>query len=140
MYLVIDPANAVPVYVQIIEQIKRAIAARVLRPGEALPSLRETARNLRVNTRTVANAYKQLEIEGVVETRHGAGTFVKETVESGDGFRRETLAKALDSVLLEAFQMEFSFSELQSLFEDRVAHAVDTYAAEHENGGNDEKR
>lgn len=136
MFLVIDPSSAVPAYVQIVEQIKRAIAAGILRPGEALPSLRETALKLRINARTVANAYKELEIQGIIETRHGAGSFVMANAgEPQDGFRRDILARELDAVLLDACQMEFSFDELRCLFEERLTQAAERYASEREAGG-----
>ena len=136
MLLMIDTSSAVPVYAQIVDQIKRALATGVLKSGDCLPSLRETALKLRVNTRTVANAYKQLEIEGIIETRHGAGSYVTaDAREPSDHYRRETLAKAFDAVLLDAYQMDVAFDELKALFEERMARAGETYAAGQDNGG-----
>lgn len=136
MLLMIDTSSAVPVYAQIVDQIKRAVATGVLKAGDCLPSLRDTALKLRVNTRTVANAYKELEIDGVIETRHGSGSYVTANArEPSDTYRRETLAKAFDAVLLDAYQMDVPFDELRSLFEERMTRAAETFAAGQDNGG-----
>ena len=76
MLLKVDTSNSIPVYSQIVNQIKHAIASGILRSGEFLPSLRDTARDLRINPHTVAKAYRELEILGLVRTDHGRGTCV----------------------------------------------------------------
>jgi GntR family transcriptional regulator len=140
MLLMIDTSSAVPVYAQIVDQVRRAIATGVLKSGDCLPSLRDTALKLRVNARTVANAYKQLEIEGIIETRHGAGSYVTATAAApSDNYRRETLAKAFDAVLLDAYQMDFPFDELKALFDERMTRAAETFAAGVDNGGNSDE-
>ena len=78
MFEDIDPRSPNPLWGQIAARVRVAIAAGELQPGEALPSVRELARRLRMNPATVAQAYKELAREGFVETRHGAGTFIKE--------------------------------------------------------------
>ena len=78
MFEDIDPRSPNPLWGQIAARVRVAIAAGELQPGEALPSVRELARRLRLNPATVAQAYKELAREGFVETRHGAGTFIKE--------------------------------------------------------------
>lgn len=124
MLLMIDPSSAMPVYAQIVDQVKRAIATGVLKAGDTLPSLREAALKLRVNTRTVANAYKQLEIEGIVETRHGSGSFVSASARAhSDAYRRETLVKSLDAVVLDARQMGFPINDLRDLFNERITRS-----------------
>jgi GntR family transcriptional regulator len=72
----IDPSSHVPIYLQIVGEIRAAIAAGVFRPGEMLPSLRVLAADLRVNPNTVQRAYDELEREGVVLSRRGVGLFV----------------------------------------------------------------
>lgn len=74
----IDPRSPTPLYAQIATRLKVAIAAGELPPGEALPSVRALASQLRINPATVLQAYRDLEMEGLVSTRHGAGTFVQE--------------------------------------------------------------
>ena len=72
----IDPSSHVPIYLQIVGEIRAAIDAGVFRPGEMLPSLRVLAADLRVNPNTVQRAYDELEREGVVQSRRGVGLFV----------------------------------------------------------------
>jgi GntR family transcriptional regulator len=74
----IDPDQRRPIYVQIIDEVRRGLVLGVLRPGEALPSVRQLAADLGVNPNTVKQAYHELEREGAVETRRGQGTFVSE--------------------------------------------------------------
>ena len=66
----------VPIYLQLMEQVKHAIETGALRPGEQLPGIRPLAEELVMNPNTVAKAYRELEHEGVIELRHGAGAFV----------------------------------------------------------------
>jgi GntR family transcriptional regulator len=72
----ISASSGVPVYLQLEQQIKQAIASSLLRPGDALPSTRRTAAELRINPNTVARAFQNLEREGVIRTVPGGGTFV----------------------------------------------------------------
>ncbi len=72
----IDPGDPRPLYVQIVDEVRRAILRRSLRPEDPLPSVRELARDLRINPNTVQQAYRELEREGLVYVRRGQGTFV----------------------------------------------------------------
>ncbi|HJR71365.1 MAG TPA: GntR family transcriptional regulator [Gammaproteobacteria bacterium] len=74
-----NPSLGVPIYLQLVGQVKHAIETGALRPGEQLPSIRPLAEELVINVNTVAKAYRELEREGVIELRHGAGAFVAET-------------------------------------------------------------
>ena len=71
-----NPASGVPIYLQLMEQVKHNIETGALRPGEQLPGIRPLAEELVINPNTVAKAYRELEHEGVIELRHGAGAFV----------------------------------------------------------------
>jgi GntR family transcriptional regulator len=71
-----NPALGVPIYLQLMEQVKHAIETGALRPGDQLPGMRPLAEELVINPNTVAKAYRELEHEGVIELRHGAGAFV----------------------------------------------------------------
>jgi GntR family transcriptional regulator len=73
----IDPRSPTPLYEQIAARVRIAVSAGELEPGEALPSVRVLARDLRVNPATVVQAYRDLAIDGFVEIRHGQGTFVQ---------------------------------------------------------------
>src|SRR5215216_439381 len=72
-----NPALGVPIYLQLMEQVKHAIETGALRPGDQLPGIRPLAEELVINPNTVAKAYRELEHEGVIELRHGAGAFVR---------------------------------------------------------------
>ena len=71
-----NPSSGVPIYLQLMEQVKHAIETGALRPGEQLPGIRPLAEELVINPNTVAKAYRELEHEGLIELRHGAGAFV----------------------------------------------------------------
>ena len=71
-----NPSTGVPIYLQLMEQVKHAIETGALRPGEQLPGIRPLAEELVINPNTVAKAYRELQHEGVIELRHGAGAFV----------------------------------------------------------------
>ena len=74
-----NPSSGVPIYLQLMEQVKHGIETGALRPGEQLPGIRPLAEELVINPNTVAKAYRELEHEGVIELRHGAGAFVAAT-------------------------------------------------------------
>ncbi len=84
-----NPALGVPIYLQLMEQVKHAVETGALRPGEQLPGIRPLAEQLVINPNTVAKAYRELEHEGVIELRHGAGAFV------AGGARTKELAEKL---------------------------------------------
>src|SRR5919199_5734607 len=71
-----NPSLGAPIYLQLMEQVKHAIETGALRPGEQLPGIRPLAEELVINPNTVAKAYRELEHDGVIELRHGAGAFV----------------------------------------------------------------
>src|SRR5436189_5957522 len=80
-----NPSLGVPIYLQLMEQVKHAIETGALRAGEQLPSIRPLAEELVINANTVAKAYRELESEGVVELRQGAGAFVAARVRARHG-------------------------------------------------------
>jgi len=77
-----NPSSGVPIYLQLMEQVKHAIETGALRPGDQLPGMRPLAEELVINPNTVAKAYRELEHEGIIELRHGAGAFVSGTAGS----------------------------------------------------------
>jgi len=82
MQIRLDTRSAVPLSHQMAEQIRRAVAAGQAKPGDRLPSVRELAVSLLVNPNTVARVYRDLEIEGLLETRRGQGTYVAEAAQA----------------------------------------------------------
>jgi GntR family transcriptional regulator len=110
----IDPTSAIPIYAQIIMQVKHLIASGALRSGDALPSQREMAARLRVNPLTVARAYRDLETAGIVATERGLGTFVAEGSSSvGDSYKREALLHAARQMLLAVHPLGATPAEIQ---------------------------
>jgi DNA-binding transcriptional regulator YhcF (GntR family) len=102
----IDPRSPVPLYEQIAARIRVAIAAEEYRAGDALPSVRRLSSMLRVNPATVVQAYRDLERQGFVETRHGAGTYVRSVSPAVRAEERMRQARALvQSVLAEAARL-----------------------------------
>ena len=103
MRLDLDFQAKVPIYLQIVEQVKDQVRSGVLRPGDQLPTVREVAAELRVNFNTVARAYRLLHEERVISTQQGRGTYALEF--TGDG-EPETARAALLSRLVESWQAE----------------------------------
>ncbi len=89
--LTVDPRSGVPIYLQVIEQVKRSVAIGVLGAGEQLPTVKQLALDLTINPNTVAKAYRELERDGVIETSPGRGSFVK-----SNGVKDTTKAAAMD--------------------------------------------
>lgn len=77
---VLDPKAGIPFYRQIIDQIKYGIASGNLKAGEQLPTVRALAVDLKINLNTVTKAYKELEIQNILETQQGTGTFISKTL------------------------------------------------------------
>lgn len=120
MQIHIATHNGVPVYLQIVQQVKYLVAAGRLAAGEELPPIRVLAEQLVINPNTVARAYMELEREGVVVKRHGSGTYVSD--EGSPLARRERLkiiTKHADALLAEARQMGVDFDELLALLKER---------------------
>lgn len=94
MQVTINVADARPIYLQIMDEVRRALVLGTLDPGDPLPSIRQLASELRVNPNTVAQAYGELEREGVVYVQRGRGTFVSPDVQPGRE-ERQALARAV---------------------------------------------
>lgn len=118
----IDFQSGVPVYLQIVQQVKVAAATGLIRPGDPLASVRALAEDLRINRNTVARAYAELESESVIETRQGSGCFLKDGGASPlrKSVRSGRLAEALDAVIVQAHHLQISDTELQSLLIERL--------------------
>jgi GntR family transcriptional regulator len=109
----IDPKSGVPFYRQIIEQVKFAIARGDLGPGERLPTMRQLAVDLSINPNTVIRAYREMEIEGVVDTHQGSGTFVSRQKPEIDALeRRRMLDQILTELLARASDYGFTLDEV----------------------------
>ena len=112
MLVTLDPADGRPLYLQIMDEVRRAIVVGTLRAEDPLPSVRELSAELVVNPRTVSQAYQELEREGVVYMRRGQGTFVSPAAQR-NGEERRTLARAVAKrSLLEARRNGLGVEEL----------------------------
>lgn len=120
MQLHISTSDGVPIYQQIVNQVKYQVAAGRLRAGEELPPVRTLAEQLVINPNTVARAYRELESAGVVATRRGSGTYVAE--QKCPFTRRErvrVLSARADALLAEGHQMDFDTDEIADLVRER---------------------
>ena len=113
MLISIDAADARPIYVQIMDEIKRAVVLGTVKPDDPLPSVRQLAGDLRVNPNTVQQAYRELERGGLVYVRRGQGTFVAaEGASQTDRERRELARMVAQRALREAYRNGLSVDEL----------------------------
>ena len=120
MQIHISASEGVPIYLQIVNQVKHLVGSGRLSPGEELPAIRALAEQLVVNPNTVARAYLELERSGIVTKRHGAGTYVSEAPSPLS--RREkfkVLAEKADSLLIEANHLDIDLGEVFDLLRER---------------------
>lgn len=120
MQIHISTSDGVPIYLQVVNQVKYLIASGKLAAGAELPAIRSLAEQLVVNPNTIARAYRELELAGLVEKRRTAGTFVLEP--GSPLLKREKmkiLTERVDQLLAEASQMKVTLDEVLSLLGDR---------------------
>jgi len=130
MDITIDLDGGVPIYRQIVNQIKYLAASGLIRPGEELPAIRTLALQLRVTPNTVAKAYDELERSGVVWKRHGAGTYVSEQRPLlAHQERLRIIEQRIDALLAEAHQLNFSVEDIVRMIQKRRA-AMESAAAD----------
>jgi GntR family transcriptional regulator len=90
----LNPSSGVPLYLQLVEQVKHAIEMGAIQPGEQLPTIRKVAEDLVMNPNTVARAYRELEYAGVIEVKHGAGAYVSQSAAGPTKMLRKAQAVA----------------------------------------------
>lgn len=93
----IDFDNSKPIYSQIIDEIKRALARKALKPGDKLPSQRELAQSLKVNPNTIQRAYRDMELLGLVETLRGQGTFIRKDDQLVSDIKEEMMEEIVET-------------------------------------------
>jgi GntR family transcriptional regulator len=125
-----------PIYLQLVDQIKAAAASGALQTGEALPSIRPLAEELRVNRNTIAKAYTELENLGVVETQPGRGCFLKEN-HAGlrKDVRRKLLTADIDAAIIQAHHLQVPKHEFLDLVAERLAALDEKRRVNDEQGG-----
>src|SRR5216110_2127032 len=120
MMLQINFKSGKPVYLQVVDQIKAAAASGALQAGEALPSIRPLAEELRVNRNTIAKAYTELENQGVIETLPGKGCFLKPNNSPlKKDVRRKLLIEEIDQSIVKAHHLQVSREEFSDLVRER---------------------
>ena len=118
MLVDLNTSDPRPVYRQIVDDIQRSVAVGILKPGEALPAVRQLARELRVNPNTVQHAYRTLEQEGVVIVRRGMGTFVAEPTRELKGRPQAVARQIAERILREGFRHGLLASDLIAALEE----------------------
>ncbi|HPD46312.1 MAG TPA: GntR family transcriptional regulator [Anaerohalosphaeraceae bacterium] len=121
MQITIDHGSERAVYQQIIDQVKRDIAMGRLKTGQRLPTVRELSAALVINPNTIAKAYRQLEQDGIIVTRPGAGAFVAELSSNlSRAVRRRILHEQLELLVVEAIHMQIDSETLREWFENTL--------------------
>lgn len=121
MRIHISASDGVPIYLQIVQQVRRLIAAGELVDGEELPSIRGLAEQLLVNPNTIARAYRELEVGGFVSSSRGLGTYVTAKPEGRASEPHALLADKVDDLLIESRSLSVSLDELIELIRVRGA-------------------
>ena len=109
---VISQNDPRPLYQQVKDQLRHRVAIGVLKPGDEIPSIRQLAADIRVSVITIKRAYQELEMEGVIQTRQGRGSFVSDNAQLGDTMKEQELEAHLRSVVQTASVMQLSEDEL----------------------------
>lgn len=121
MFVQLNFKSGMPVYLQVVDQVKTAVASGALKDGESLPSIRPLAERLRVNRNTIAKAYHELENQGVIETLAGKGCFVKRNNSPlRKEVRRELLAREIDTAIVQAHHLQVEDAAFLKLVEERM--------------------
>lgn len=121
MLFQINFKSGMPIYLQLVDQIKAAAASGALQAGEALPSIRPLAEELRVNRNTVAKAYSELESLGIIESLPGRGCFLKENHSAlRKDVRRKLLTDEIDRAIVQAHHLQVPRDEFLRLIRERL--------------------
>ena len=115
--ILIDLDDAVPIYAQIERQIRALLGSGYWKPGDRLPSVRETAVRLEVNPLTVVKAYRHLQEEGLLETRPGSGVFAARGAQIPKAARRDAVRRTLEEAVAEGITQGLTREEIAELFD-----------------------
>jgi GntR family transcriptional regulator len=123
MIFQVDFQAGKPVYLQLADQVRYAAASGRLKPGEPLPALRPLAEELRINRNTIAKAYTELESQGIIETIHGKGFFVKANNSPFSGqMRQRLLLTEIDEAVVMAHHLQIDRETLLKLVRERIEY------------------
>jgi len=122
----LNPASGVPIYVQLMEQIRHSIESCLLGPGDQLPAIRSLAQELVISPNTVVKAYTELDREGVIELRHGAGAFVAMRADLPGRSRQARTASNLAREFVDRLRRQgFSDAEIRRFIEAQLDHELE---------------
>ena len=116
----LNASSGVPLYVQLMEQVKHAVETGALRPGDQLPTIRALAQELVMNSNTVVRAYRELEHEGIVELRHGMGAFISSSVSARGKVMRQA-QNIVESAIERLRSLGVTEEEIRRLFESELS-------------------
>ena len=116
----VSTSSGVPLYFQLIDQVKHAIETGALRPGDRLPTIRAVAEDLVINPNTVVRAYRELQHEGTIELKHGSGAFVTDSM-TGQTKRTRKAQAIVESLVTRLAELGLTENEMRRLFENEVA-------------------
>ena len=139
MLVTLDPRDERPLYLQIVDQVRRALVVGTLRAGDPLPSVRELAGELVINPRTVSQAYRELEDEGVIQVRRGLGTFVAPTIHPDRRERRTLVRGVAERALVDARRNGLAVEELITMIREVASEAEGEGAPSPSAAGADEE-
>jgi GntR family transcriptional regulator len=125
----LDQHSGLPMYLQIVQQVKEALRLGLLDVGDQLPTVREVVAELAINPNTVAKAYRELEHEGLVEAQQGRGTFVSSTLIASSLEHHEALRRALQEWLVEAQRAGIDADSIRALVSRTLREALDRRVA-----------
>lgn len=124
MWFHIDPSSGTPIYRQIVDQVRQAVASGVLKPGDKLPSVRDMAVELAVNPNTIAKAYQELERDGVIETPRGKGSFIAEREHRlTEAERIRQFGETVDRLVADAYRLRIDAGRALELVRQKLAEA-----------------
>lgn len=135
----VDQRSGIPIYIQIMDQVKHLIATGALQPGQQLPTIRELAVNLTINLHTVAHAYAELEREGFLTIQRGRGTFITDghSEQELEELRGQKLQALVESLFVEALSLGYDADQLEQALTAQIEHWRGTAQQPAPGGGKD---
>jgi GntR family transcriptional regulator len=118
----LEKRTGVAPYMQLVQQVRQALRLDLLQLGDQLPTVREVVTQIAINPNTVFKAYRELEHEGLVESRPGVGTFVLKSLASSSSAKQETLREDLAQWLRRAFAIGLDSEGISALFSNTLHH------------------
>lgn len=125
----LDPNSGVSTYLQLVQQVRRALRMGLVEPGDQLPTAREVVASLAINPNTVLKAYRELEREGLVRARPGMGTFVVGKLPRTDTATQSRFLASMNEWMLSARAAGLDFDDIEAIYHTAVRNSVSEGAA-----------